>query len=158
MSSTIIAYTIIGSKIDRSKLFTHEERSVHRVCPNAGTATGGAFCAACGKPVDATETITTPVKGFEPEEGTESQGLIGGLDIIPIPLYPKYEHFLAVRRMEIPGWHTGRSGKLPPNLAIGFDKCGYDIESDRREIRAVLEPLGLWEPENFGIWTALYYS
>ena len=30
------------------------------------------------------------------------------------------------------------------------------MDAAREKVRAVLEPLGLWDPEKFGIWTALY--
>lgn len=148
MSSTIIAHTIIGSKVNRDDFFVHKERSVHEGC---GVVGPGPFCSNCGKAIDATKIDIVPVEGFEEEGGSEYKGLIGGLSIHPI----NNDHYLAV--------HVSRCG-APWRDDIGdpsrmdADELIDKLPGMRDKVQSVLEPLGLWEPENFGIWTALYYG
>ena len=146
MSATAIAYTIVGSKVNRDDFFTRKERSAHEDCAEVGP---GPYCQTCGRSIHEVVVTAPPVEEFVPEGGHDYQGWIGGLDIKPVS-NGETDHFLAVIVCESqPAW---RDDGGPQKLPI------YDIVAAREKVQAVLEPLGLWEPENFGIWTALYYS
>lgn len=138
----IIAYTIIGSKIDRAELFYRKETSTHEACEKAGP---GPYCSTCGKLIELVDVAMLPVEGFEPEEGWHSQGKIGGLEILPVSCGDTH-HFLVVD-----SWNVDDGGE-PVQLDV------VNIDDAREKVRAVLGPLGLWDPAAFGIWTALYYS
>lgn len=143
MSATIIAYTIIGSKVDRSDFFIQAEESVHGGCGEMGT---GQYCPTCGKSVHAVEVTSDPVPGFEPEEGDECQGVIEGMSLHPMGDVAGC--FLVVE-----------CHKVEPD----FDSDpkvfhSIDMDAAREKVRAALEPIGLWEPEEFGVWTALHYG
>ncbi len=58
MSATVIAYTIIGSKVDRSDFFIQAEECAHRGCGEVGT---GPYCSNCGKSIHAVEVTSDPV-------------------------------------------------------------------------------------------------
>lgn len=145
MSATIIAYTIVGSKVNRDDFFDRDERSVHGDCSAVGP---GPRCQTCGKSIHEVIVTATPVEGFEPEGGDDSQGIIGGLSIIQIRRGDgEKEHFLGVASRQVWSVNDYKSERMNADDGYG-----------RSRIRAVLDPLGLWDPDNFGIWTALYYS
>lgn len=145
MSATIIAYTIIGSKVNREDFIIRDEHTVHGHCDELGP---GKFCSSCGRPTDAVDVTRTPVEGFEEEGGRHCRGSIGGMDIIPVINSRGTEHFLtAVKKMV---WIVNQEEPLIMPYP--------DIVARRDEMQATLVPLGLWVPENFGIWTALTHS
>jgi hypothetical protein len=147
MSVTIIAYTIIGSKVDRQDFFIWTERGVHDDC----ICGDGEFCSGCGQHMSETEGRFAPVPGFEPEEGSSSQGRIGGLDILPVDsgAFPaSIDHFLVVESHQVE----------PEFDAVSKVFFSVDLDAARERVRSVLEPLDLWVPSSFGIWTALAYN
>lgn len=144
MSSTIIAYTIIGSKVNRADFFIQTERSVHGGC-DIGP---GSYCSTCGKSIHEVVVDSKPVNGFDPEGGYDFQGVIDGMNIVPVLNSRDTEHFLAIDCKKV--WDLN---KEEPLLIQTIDLAGM-----RNWMRDVLTPLGLWVPENFGIWTALNYS
>ena len=148
MSITAIAYTIVGSSVAIEDFYTRTEQSVHTECANVGP---GPYCASCGKPVGATETVTTPIEGFDEDGGEEGEGSIGGIDLVYTGRSGSEEVFVTVFYEEGNSWdyHNDKPGK-PRRMEP------FDMDAAREKVRAVLEPLGLWDPEKFGIWTALY--
>ena len=146
MSVTALAFTIVGSKVDRGDFFVQEERSAHESCQEVGP---GPFCQSCGKSIHEVVVTSQPLAGFEPEGGSDYQGRIGGLDIKPVR-NGETSHFLAVVVCEAREAWIDKDG---PQKAPDFD-----LAKAREKVRSVLDPLGLWDPEKFGIWTALYYS
>jgi hypothetical protein len=150
MSSTVAAYAVLGVPIDTSDLYERETRSVHLGCQ---TPHVGQFCAECGWPVDETETIETPMEGYDREGGKNYGGMFRGLEIIKGRWGDDCEGrtFLAAAyaKDDTDGYDERRGpGRMP--------QTDWFVAMNR--VREVLEPVGLWNAQDFGIWVVAYYS
>ena len=144
MSSTVIAYTIIGSKVDRCDLYVEETKDVHINC-SPGT---GRFCPDCGRPVNETEKIRRPLPQFG-DDGLASERF-GDLNFVCARFGDDDSRCFIGSLMRCA--RTWKNRGEPKYISE------IDLNWHRERVRTALEPLGLWDPMKFGIWTALYFS
>lgn len=132
MSRTFVAYAGIGVLIPRFKLFTSERG---RCCSHAESA--APFCGECGKPM--WKMIDAPISQFD---CSGCPGVLAG-----IPVYDQYnEHylvapFLAIANGGVQAFSRTRILLLPDAVTMSA-----------RMLEERLEPLGLWNPAQFGLW------
>jgi hypothetical protein len=148
MSVSYRALTIIGCEIDVSKLYVttelyDEEHSCDalQVMFDRGEQPG--FCPTCGEELRSSERDC-----LAPEfEESEDEPTLGGL---PVVSSSDGDCFLAAYVQE-----NGEDG----SGGVSFD-AGATLDSfhmaDR--LRAILEPLGMWDVGSFGVYTILDVS
>ncbi len=136
MSASLYAYGVLGCRIDKSKLYKHERR---RQCKHPLPDPGSdQYCPTCGKRAYDNEQV--PIDGYDPEHET----LLGlhvttGTDGVPI--------VAGGHHVKADGYRNA-SGMLDAT----------DVPAAWSHIRAVLEPAGLWDADEFGFWVILYCS
>jgi hypothetical protein len=128
------AQTIIGVKIDKNQLY--ENRPV-RCCQHKET--DKKFCSECGKMMWKDRKVR---KDFY-DAAQENDNIVGEV----------------FRLIEIQHSDSCFIGLLAESESNGrFAKQNVDVESIKQELQEVMELIGLWEEEDFGIWTHLSES
>lgn len=146
MSMTVLAYCVVGVPIDPDDLYHHETVSVHRDCEGQGN---GKYCSACGRARGEQEVLKTPLAGYDPEGGSDYEGSFQDLDIVRVYWGGRARHYLAALcTKDDSAFGKGGPGKLAP----------FDWDDARDRLRSVLEPVSLWNEEDFGVWSVQYYS
>ena len=145
MSATVIAYAIIGSKVNRCDFFVQTERSPHESCTTVGP---GPCCQSCGRSIHEVIVESNPVNGFEAEGGNHYRGRIGGLDLIEVS--PSKDCFLVFDYNKVERWDDVPWG----SKRLYVNKMGEAQD----KLRSILKPLNLWDPESFGVWVAQEYG
>lgn len=138
MSVSFSAYAFLGCEIDPARLY----RKVRgRGCGHREPPAGAKFCPECGKPafVEGEE----PVEGYDPEDG--DHGTLEGLPLVTVGEGEYGRAFVCVEAVEADDYHDRMAGMLAPP----------DVAAAREELRAALEPLGLWDGQKFGLWAVL---
>lgn len=143
MSVSYRAYTILGCKIEPEDLLGRKEVSFHRRCESGGG--DKKFCPDCGGPAKETEILRFPIPGFNNSVDPEDWE-INGMPVHTIRQGSKKFAFVGTAS-EADEWSTPFSS---------FNETR--LETFRERVQAALEPAGLWNPENFRIWTVLGVS
>lgn len=139
MSAGPVAYTIVGSLLFESDLYDEVEHDVHESCEALGP---GPLCSSCGQPLGQVSFERVPIAGYDVDISGWSAGAIDGIDLIRVAKDPG-ELVLPVVQSSA-GEDDG--GVLMEPL---------DLDEARETNRRILEPMGLWAPDRFGVWTAL---
>jgi DNA-directed RNA polymerase subunit RPC12/RpoP len=144
MSTTYHAAAIVGCKIDGSKIFFNKEvRACKHLIPSQTPGLppeNAKFCSECGKKV--WSKVSTSIPQYDEEEET-----LCGFRVF----YDENDDcvFVAGEYTEIPN----ELEALPEMLDAGA--AGDTV---RRNLKATLKPLGLWDEKQFGIWLVTWYS
>lgn len=123
------AASIVGCRVPASKI-----ASVFKTACGCGVRNPQPkFCPTCGKPYSLIEVVE--IEGYD---GEKFRGLdvIGGLD----------------------GEHGDFVIGLLSNIDSGSRPRCYrpeDVQSCTEKVRSVLEPCGLWDADQFGVWCVL---
>lgn len=145
MSVTYAAYTIVGSRVEIKDFYNEISESVHKDCLETGT---GKYCSSCGRPAAEVTTRRVAKDGFQDSRGMEEDE-VNGLRMKGINnAHDELEYFVLVDFHKVGGYSDN-------NRACRME---VDIEECRQKVKAALDPLGLWDPTQFGIWTAQYCS
>lgn len=132
MSVDYNAYAVLGVMIPKEKLF-RISTVPHEEHP---IPEGAEFCPKCGKRVSVTEK--TPIY----EEGSRQNNWTDLLGSFPIVWGTDQEEAY------VGEWtRNGRKPIVPSSF-----------ETIKAKLREVLEPLGLWDEETFGLYAVLYCS
>lgn len=125
------AYTIIGSRVSRAALYRLEQRQVcEHVIPEQF-----AYCPECGQ--QRLVTVKTPLY----DERSET---INGLQVILIA---------ETEDAYIAQWYRKTDMYDEPARAFVPNQ-----EHAMKSVQVALEPLGLWDEQQFGLWTVLEAS
>jgi hypothetical protein len=150
MSLTIVAYTVVGVKIDLDHLYNEPQEVVDEIHNDCKVVGEGKFCSSCGKPV--WTTVREPIDGFDEEGGGEYQGSLGGLTLLRHEWRGSKEicgqAFLCSWIGEVASWSS----------ETGYAMAPGNLERHEKAIKEVLEPLGLWNRLDFGVYTLLSVS
>ena len=130
------AYAFIGQKINKQKM-NKDVLTAGCNHQNPGTAN---FCSVCGK--RAFTVTQQPVIDFESLKG-----------ISAIESTDNEEIFLALNHHQVKSG-TSRGGE---NLAFRI-LDSKAVEEAKTVLKELLEPYGLWDEKQFGLWTVLYCS
>lgn len=134
MSFDAYAYTIIGLKVEKDKIYKMSKKRLceHQIPEDAN------FCHVCGQ------------KAYKEAEEIIPLGKAGnicGFGIISIHNYlPSY--FLVEKYVECSGdgWNAAKQDRRQCKMG------SFDLEEIKQRMKKALEPHGLWDEENFGIW------
>jgi len=135
------AYTVIGLRVDNSKLTTTKRvrGCEHDLGPNKKAK----FCTECG--VSAWVEEEKPIKGYDPEDCDEDgDQVIAGFKVVE-PNGEAGEFFVAGLLLE---GETGEHGY----------RTSVDIPAIKAKMKTALMPLGLWDETEFGLWAILHES
>lgn len=151
MGVTWRAYAVIGSKIDKSKVF-HEDDV--RCCEHALPDKNTKFCPECGAKAWERDWVSLP-------EFDDGEFLCG-------------DHYCQAQLAGLPVVYPGPACSLPDGtpisilVAVAFAQVdeegemsqikGTDLRAAKEKVKAALEPIGLWDEEAFGVWVMLSCS
>jgi len=137
MSVDFSAITVLGIKLDESDLSARREvRGCEHSVPD-----DAAYCPACGKKVR--NTVVSPISILD-----RGSGKLGSFDLTSAgpdcgPL--------------IVGAVLGEAGEFPKSMRC-YDPTKLDAPKVKEELRELLEPLGIFKEDTFGLWTILECS
>jgi len=135
MSMTHHAAAIVGCKVDETKIFFKDSvRSCEHQLPLDHNAI---FCPACGRKLWKQKDVTIPQYDYH-------DGSISGFRVIRD--YYEDVAYIAGELTEIDNCER------IPQLGINTDDCN----AIRSRLKLTLEPLGLWNEKEFGIWVAAW--
>ncbi len=137
MSVNYTAYTITGIRLGMADLYKQVD---NRGCDHPETK--AKFCKECGSP--------TWIQEEEPlfDEGTE---VIGKFKM----MFSTDRNFVYLgHTVEVDEYGTHDAFRPIESVEVQFPA----LIQLNDELAAVLEPLGLWDQEKFGIWTVLHCS
>ncbi len=146
MGVSVSVYGILGVRIpDRDRLYSSRRtRGCSHALPYYGA---GKFCPTCGKPVWEGEDV--PVDGYDDGRETGSEPTLGGLDVLSTSSENQSrEAFVCSLQLQLGdpmygGWVSG----------LAADRAELaDVAGAAKELRELLEPLGLWDEKEFGFW------
>ncbi len=144
MRTTYHAAAVVGCRVDRSKVFILEDvRLCSHPLPSMETQRlrmDVNFCPICGKKLWSKEYKSIPQYDFVDET-------ICGLRVVSNEYND--EVYIAAEVAEI-DTHLDYDGK-------SISPHGIDT-TVRERIKAILEPIGLWNEEEFGIWVVMWCS
>ena len=129
-NSSTSSFVIIGLMVDHDKLYiTKQQRRCGCAVENIESMT---YCSKCGKPV--MEEAESPIPEITNHKiGGYHVHCINDCHIISIPETYKTDDDYAMNKVEIP-------------------KKWDEIKEN---MKSVLEPLGLWNDDKFGVWSGL---
>lgn len=137
MGADYYSYLIVGCSVDEDKF---KIPTKVRACKcDVDKIEDMKFCPKCGEEVW-TEDYDL-IEGYEEDESFLGLDLVYNTD--------NENCWIAIRKKEIGGYHKDDCDKLDRN---------DDIEQLKEELKAKLEPHGLWDEESFGIWIIQYCS
>lgn len=143
------AYTIIGQRIEIDQLMEEKkiEINIHKDCGEQK----GNFCSNCGQPTGfKIETKKVLKEGVQQKyEGEWDDATIGGLELLAVYWGDYRTYYFIVNKI------VGSADDF--NDGIQYTAPHLDLNKHKEYVEKVLSPLGLWIPENFGIWTVLQY-
>jgi len=139
MSTTYHAIAIVGCKVDKSKLFTTD---LVRSCEHPIPVGGVKFCPECGKRTY--KKTKKPIQDYDTDKETVCGKRVFG------HYYDTNFVIIAEQCVAVDNYDGPLAKMLPITVT--------DTTTWENKLRAVLEPLGLWDDEQFGIWTMLYCS
>jgi hypothetical protein len=167
MSTSADAVAVIGCRIPAQKLYCKKKKMHHALCEHRNSFLYGdewrvkkaatlnqskcpaqittKHCPECGKP--AFVEVVTMVDGIEIDYDEEQKcHTLNGL-----PLFGERRGFpFAVVGTTFAHSHTG--GYPDNHYTDGMQLLPTDIEEAKKKCKVVLEPLGLWDEDNFGLW------
>lgn len=131
------ARAAIGCKVAKEKLWpTSRVRACSHPLPDEAMR----FCPTCGKP--AWENRSRPADGYDEGKGTfhgfpVARGTDGAVHVVCVKgCLAEADSDDGAARRGLPG----------------------DIGEAEHDLRAMLEPLGMWDDKAFGLWSILYCS
>lgn len=137
MGVSYYVYQIVGCRILESKLM--RPQTVRKCkCAVEGTPK---FCPSCGKEFLVKDLV--PMPGYEPHEKLCGLQVVAGNDV-----YKDRRIYVGLNMKSGGGYHNE-------------DEIRCDITNLpalKEQVKAVLEPLGLWDEAQFGVWSVLYCS
>lgn len=131
------ACTVVGIEIPQSACYTRSQtrdRGCEHPLPDGSN---DPFCSRCGEKTWVESVVTEPLSLYDEDNGT-----FAGLDVIQDQYHDDARRFFVgtATTMDMQG---GFPEMLPPGV----------VEETRQRLKAVLEPLDLWDEDKFGIWT-----
>jgi len=154
MSSTVVACTIIGVEFERGDLFTSREVqdkkhgcTGYQVMLKEGTPCIMRHCPDCG--AETVKIEETWADGIDPDDTCGGEKM-GPFEVVTDASYPEERRWLSAFKQQVSGYQdeTAKVFLMPDQTVMEL----------RDSLRAFMEPLGIWDPDKFGIWTILYYS
>lgn len=136
MSFSFKVSVVVGVKVPQDSLYIKTTISTHEKCKNKGT---GKFCSTCGTALDAVYTTREPISGYN--EGDAFYGL---------DMYYLGDTVLLC---------VARINKIGDDEPIAAQRIFIDptlLEQHRKTMRDVLEPRGLWDEQQFGVWLYMW--
>ncbi len=135
MGTDHYAYTVLGVKVPRSKLFI--EKQVPN-CPHPQKQ--DEFCSLCGKK-NKMIVVEEPIGIYYEEEGH-----LGSFEALT---NDNCQNEIIIVFQHVKSTHRGVIVNFSNNL----------VEEAKKSLKEFLEPLELWEEDKFGIWCVLisYY-
>lgn len=129
------AYAIVGLRL-RSQQLTTQQRV--RGCAHKLANEKVKFCPECGDPVWVTKR--TPIAGYDDGEPT-----LASYRVVDSGPNSEYVYVAGVLLEGASGQDGG---------SVGFIS-EINFEEVKAKMKAVIEPLGLWDEESFGFWAVL---
>ena len=125
------SYLVVGCSIDEDKL---KIPTKVRACDcNVDKIEDMKFCSKCGEEVWKEDYDL--IEGYEEDESFLGFDLVYNTD--------NENCWIAIRKKEVGGYNRNEFDMLDPS---------DNIEELKAELKAKLEPHGLWDKESFGIW------
>lgn len=135
MGADYSAYAVIGVKVNRGDLFTDEKiKAFPHDFPDTfeyDPQTGRSLW----------QTRSVPITGYNVDDET-----VAGYALIDAGDGSSYDYIALVAATE-----TGSNGEDDD-----FEHVPHDLEKEKAKMKAALEPLGLWEGDQFGLWSILW--
>jgi hypothetical protein len=138
MSITYISYAFIGVEINLRSLWVNSQV---RSCKHPENTAGVKFCPVCGKP--AFQQHQEPIEGFDGEDNLCGLRIVHTSDGYGTWL----KAFACVFVLSSDERDTS-----------GFCPVRETMDDLRHRLRSVLQPLGLWREDRFGLYTVSYLS
>jgi len=140
MSTTYTAYTVVGIRIAEEDLEIKKELIKTRGCSHDIPDPDTKFCSECGKPI----WIEKQKSHELIEPGDELFGVFN------IAWDTDYDHAFIGELRKV-GPYDDDSNKK-------FNGFPSNFEDLKKELKKALDKHGLWNEDNFGVWTVLYCS
>ena len=137
------ACTVVGVEIDKAALYS-KKKTRHRGCEHPlPDGSDDPFCSQCGRKAWIESTVSEPLPFYDEDSDTFS-----GLDVVYDQCYDEDKTQFFVGTATTMDMQCGIPAMMSPSV----------VEETKRQLQAVLEPLGLWDEDKFGIWTFVQYS
>lgn len=137
MSTTYHAATIVGCKIDRSKIFFNQKvRQCEHLVPEI--IRDIKFCPKCGKEMWIKKEVSIP------EYDEDKEALCG------------FRTFFSDEDDCV--FVAGEYIETDNNIYTPIEMLSTDTYEIRKRLKTALEPFDLWDERQFGIWLVTWYS
>lgn len=134
MGYSATSHTVIGIQIEKNDLYEETET---RGCKHP--VSKSKFCPECGQPV--WNKDSKPVAAYD-----DCREKLGGFDLVHVSCESD-QYIIAGWQIEASSGNENPAFSKPPNF-----------EAIKAKMKVVLEPLGFWEENKFGIYAVLYES